>query len=79
MAQNSAKTVEVTKKNRFVISRKMVGQGLVIEFTNKKGETYTYEHDKVFEANKSKLEAMPCFEKYGNYTNSNKLPSWAAK
>jgi hypothetical protein len=77
MANSSKKQgqVEVTKKNRFVLSKKMFGQGLTIEFTNKKGETYTYEHDKVF----AKLPdtAKACFEKYGNYTNSNKLPNWA--
>jgi len=76
---NSKKTQakEVTKKNRFVISKKMVGKGLTIEFTNKSGVTYSYEHDKVFEANRERLESMNCFNKYGNYTNSNKLPSWA--
>jgi len=69
--------VQVVKKNRFVIAKKQYGQGLTIEFTNKKGETYTYDHDKVYDNNKARLEAMPCFEKYGNYTNSNKLPKWA--
>ena len=24
-----------------------------------------------------KLESMECFQKYGNYTNSNNLPTWA--
>jgi hypothetical protein len=72
-----AKASNITTKKRFVISKKMVGLGLTIEFTNKKGETHSYEHDKVFEVNKARLEAMPCFEKYGNYTNSNALPSWA--
>ena len=71
------KTQEITKKNRFVISKKMVGKGLVIQFTNKSGDTYTYNHDEVYNTNKERLESMNCFEKYGNYTNSNKLPSWA--
>jgi hypothetical protein len=35
-----SKKVEVTVKKRFVISRSLLGKGLVIEFTNKKGETY---------------------------------------
>lgn len=68
---------EITRKNRFVISKKMMGQGLTIEFTNKKGETYTYNHDEV--ASKLPETAKACFEKYGNYTNTNKLPSWATK
>lgn len=75
LMSNSAKAAQVVKKNRFVISKKMVGQGLVIEFTNKKGETYSYEHDKV--ATLLPDTAKACFEKYGNYTNTNKLPKWA--
>ena len=67
---------EVTKK-RFVISRGMIGKELSITFTNKKGETYTYEHDAVYAANQEMLETMQCFIDYGNYTNSNKLPKWA--
>ena len=64
-------------KSRFVISKSLIGKELVITFTNKKGETYTYEHDSVYSANQEKLETMNCFQKYGNYTNSNNLPTWA--
>jgi len=32
--------VAKTIKKRFIISKGMLGKGLVIEFTNKKGETY---------------------------------------
>ena len=68
--------MNVTKK-RFVISKTMVGKNLIITFTNKKNETYTYEHDAVYSVNQEKLETMECFQKYGNYTNSNKIPKWA--
>ena len=64
-------------KNRFILSNSLLGQSLIITFTNKKGESYTYNHDQVFAKNQSKLLSMNCFIKYGNYTNSNKLPSWA--
>ncbi len=66
-----------TIKKRFIISKSMLGKGLVIEFTNKKGEKYEYNHDEVFANNQEKLLSMACFNEYGNYTNSNKLPSWA--
>jgi hypothetical protein len=72
-----AKVQNVVEKKRFVIAKKQYGQGLIIKFTNKKGETYEYNHDAVYDANRAKLEAMDCFNKYGNYTNSNKLPGWA--
>ena len=64
-------------KNRFVISKSLIGQNAVITFTNKKGKTFTYEHDAVYAANQEKFETMECFQKYGNYTNSNNLPTFA--
>ena len=33
-------------------------------------------HDQIFNLFKDKFEAMPCFEKYGNYTNSDNLPKF---
>jgi len=38
-------------KNRFVISKTLIGQNAIITFTNKKGETYEYNHDEVFSRN----------------------------
>ena len=64
-------------KNRFVISKSLIGKNVVITFTNKKGETFTYEHDAVYAANQEKFETMNCFQQYGNYTNSNNLPTFA--
>ena len=66
-----------TIKKRFVISNSLLGKNLTIEFTNKKGETFKYNHDKVFALNQDRLMSMNCFVKYGNYTNTNKLPNWA--
>ena len=67
---------KLTKK-RFVISKSLIGKNVTIEFTNKKGETYTYDHDAVYSANQEKFETMQCFQQYGNYTNSNNLPTFA--
>mgnify|MGYP000123669252 CR=1 FL=1 len=53
-------------KSRFVISKSLIGKELVITFTNKKGISYTYEHDTVYSANQEKFESMQCFQKYGN-------------
>ena len=64
-------------KNRFTIAKSLIGQNAIITFTNKKGETYTYDHDAVYAANQEKFETMQCFQQYGNYTNSNNLPTWA--
>ena len=67
---------KLTKK-RFVISKSLIGKNVTITFTNKKDETYTYDHDEVFSLNQEKLLSMKCFNEYGNYTNSNKIPNWA--
>ena len=64
-------------KKRFVLSRALLGQEVVIEFTNKKGITYKYDHDQVYAVNQERIEEMECWHKYGNYTNSNNLPTWA--
>ena len=68
--------MNLTKK-RFVISKSLIGKNVTITFTNKKEETYTYDHDEVFSNNQEKLLSMTCFNQYGNYTNSNKIPKWA--
>lgn len=64
-------------KTRFVISNSLLGKSYIISFTNKKGESYTYNHDEVYANNVERLLQMNCFIKYGNYTNTNKLPNWA--
>jgi len=64
----------VLKSKRFVVRKSLVGKNQLIEFTNKKGETYTYNHDKVFEVMKSTLETLPCWEKYKSYTATNNIP-----
>ena len=62
---------------RFVMRKSLIGTNTVITFTNKKGDTYPDNHDDVYSVNQEKLESMDCWHKYGNYTNSNNLPTWA--
>ena len=62
------------KSKRFVVRKSLIGKNTIIEFTNKKGNTYTYNHDKVWEIMKDKLSVMPCFIKYKSYTATNNLP-----
>ena len=62
---------------RFVMRKSLIGNNTIITFTTKKGNTFAYDHDAVYSANQEKLEAMECWHKYGNYTNSSNLPTWA--
>ncbi len=62
---------------RFVIRKNLVGKNVTIEFTNSKGQVFKYNPDEVYKANKEKLEAMNCFQKYKSYTATNNVPSFA--
>ena len=67
---------EVKEVKRFVLSEGMKGKGLTVRWTRKKdGKVIEYDHDKVLAA--SKVEALPCWAKYKNYTSTTSIPSFA--
>ena len=66
--------MNILKSKRFVVRKSLIGKNQVIEFVNKKGDTITYNHDKVYEVMKSKLETLPCWSKYKSYTATNNIP-----
>jgi hypothetical protein len=73
--------VTVISKNslttkRFVIRKSLIGTNTVITFENAKKVLCIYDHDLVYNAFKARFDLMPCFEKYGSYTNSNNLPAF---
>ena len=72
MADNAK--VEVLKTKRFVVWKSLIGKNVTFSFTNKKGVNVTYNHDKVYNIMKSKLETLPCWEKYKSYTATNNIP-----
>jgi len=59
---------------RFVIRKSLIGKNAVITVNFKNGKTAKYNHDKVYEVMKDKLEQMNCFAKYKSYTASNNVP-----
>ena len=59
---------------RFVVRQSLVGKNQTIEFTNKKRDTITYNHDKVFSIMKDTLTKLPCWLKYKSYTATNNIP-----
>ena len=59
---------------RFVIRQPLIGKNQTITVNFKNGKTVTYNHDKVYEVMKDKLEAMACFIKYKSYTSSTSVP-----
>jgi len=59
---------------RFVVRQSLIGKNVTFEFTNKKGDTITYNHDKVFSIMKDTLTNLNCWSKYKSYTASNNIP-----
>ena len=66
--------MNILKSKRFVVRKSLIGKNVTIEFTNKKGNTVIYNHDKVWEIMKDKLSEMPCWLKYKSYTATNNIP-----
>ena len=44
---NQENGTNVLKSKRFVVRKSLIGKNQVIEFTNKKGDNITYNHDSV--------------------------------
>jgi len=61
---------------RFVIRKSLLGTNSIITFTNKKDQTFTYDHDEIYSTFQEKFESMPCFQQYSSYTNSNTVPKF---
>ena len=61
---------------RFVIRKSLIGKGIEVMFTNKKGEVVKYNHDDVYNKFKERFESMNCFAKYKSYTNTNCMPAF---
>ena len=76
MSKKVDKNRNVIAKKRFVISKSLIGKGVIIAFTNKKGEKVEYDHDAVYAKHKERFEGMNCFAKYKSYTNSNNIPAF---
>ena len=62
------------QSKRFVIRKSLIGKNTTVNVEFKSGKTYTYNHDKVYEIMKDKLEEMACFIKYKSYTATNNIP-----
>ena len=75
-AQQEVAVVNSLTTKRFVIRKSLIGSNTVITFINNKGVDCSYNHDKVYDQLKSKFDSMPCFQKYGSYTNTNNLPAF---
>jgi len=67
-------TQNTINSKRFVIRKSLIGKNTTINVEFKNGKTCTYNHDKVYEVMKEKLNTLPCFIKYNSYTSSTNVP-----
>ena len=70
---NTMTSNSITSK-RFVLRKSLIGSNTIITFTNKKGDTIKYSHDKAFSIMKDTLTKLPCWLKYKSYTATNNIP-----
>ena len=66
--------MENLKSKRFVVRKSLIGKNTIIEVTFKNGKIAKYNHDEAYEAMKSSLDTMSCWEKYKSYTSSSSIP-----
>ena len=66
--------MSVLKSKRFVVRKSLIGKNQIIEVTFKNGKVAKYNHDDAYNAMKSKLETMNCWNKYKSYTSSTSMP-----
>jgi|TARA_R100001463_G_scaffold8646_2_gene26412 hypothetical protein len=59
---------------RFVIRKSLINKNTTINVEFKNGKKVSYNHDKVYEVMKDKLNTLPCFIKYNSYTSSTNVP-----
>ena len=67
-------TQNTINPKRFVIRKSLINKNTTINVEFKNGKTCTYNHDKVYEVMKEKLNTLPCFIKYNSYTSSTNVP-----
>ncbi len=66
--------MQIINSKRFVVRKSLIGNPTIIQVTFKNGKTYKYNHDKVYEIMKDKLNSMNCFAKYKSYTSTTSVP-----
>ena len=65
--------MELIEKN-FILRKDYLGKGFKIKFVNIHGHWTTYNHDELFSLIEYRLTQLPCWIKYGLYTNSRDIP-----
>ncbi len=68
------KTVE--RSRCFFIRRNRLGENIIVEFEDRYGSLWQYDHDLVYNSLKERYENMECFRNYSCYTSTNTVPKY---
>ena len=66
----------ILEKKNFILKKSYYGHNYTIKFIDKYDTIIEYNHDLVLDQLNERIKKLPCWEKYGYYTNSKKLPKF---
>ena len=66
----------VLEKKNFILRKNYYGHNYTIKFIDIYDNIIEYNHDLVLDQLNERITKLPCWEKYGYYTNSKKLPKF---
>ena len=72
--KNKKQNVLISK--RFIIRKSLIGQNVIVQFTDYDGKVHKYNNDKVYEFNRERFDNMKCFNKYKYYSQTFDLPKF---
>jgi hypothetical protein len=72
--KNLVPTKNIKKSNYFFIKRNRLGKNLIIEFKDKYGSIWQYDHDLVYEKLQHHFDTMKCFINKKEYTSTYSVP-----
>ena len=67
---------QIERSNNFFIRRNRLGENAIIEFKDKYGVIWQYDHDLVYKRLQNRYDNMPCFIRYNCYTSTQTVPSY---
>lgn len=70
------KTNKTVIRKNFILSKNYYGHNYAINFYDQDNNLISYNHDSVLNELNERITKLPCWEKYGLYTNSKRLPKF---
>jgi hypothetical protein len=67
---------EIETSDTFFIRRNRLGDNVIVEFEDKYGIVWQYDHDLVYENLQQRYDIMSCFTKYNCYTSNKTVPKY---